>query len=84
MTIWAINQYLFYTMNDCWKLGGAFGMVAARRGVVVGSHGRRELDPASQLCPAARDQVQLRRRLGCGLGLPEESTIFAIDAILTF
>ena len=28
---YGINQYLFYTVNDCWKAGSPLGMVPRRR-----------------------------------------------------
>ena len=78
-----INQYLFYTINDCWKVGGRVewwqrdgdSLWEATAGVNWIPHPNFVLRP------------EIKYNQGdalAGLGLPEESTIFAIDGILTF
>lgn len=78
-----INQYLFYTLNDCWKLGTRVewwqrdgeSLWEATVGVNWRPHPNFVLRP------------ELKYNSGAALatlGLPDESTIFGIDGILTF
>ena len=59
----SVNQYLFYTLNDCWKFGTRVEWWQ-RDGESLWEAPRGELAPASELRPAARNQVQLGRCLG--------------------
>jgi len=78
-----INQYLFYKLNDCWKLGGRLewwkrdgaSAYEATAGVNWRPHPNFVLRP------------EVRYNWGPGLAaltLPEDSWIFGMDAILTF
>jgi hypothetical protein len=79
-----INQYLFYELNDCWKLGGRFewwkrdgsSAYEATAGVNWRPH------PNFVLRPEIR--YNWGPGLAANLGLPENSTIFGIDGIFTF
>ncbi len=79
-----VNQYLFYELNDCWKLGGRFewwkrdgaSAYEATAGVNWRPHPNFVLRP------------EIRYNWGPGLAanlfLPADSWIFGIDGILTF
>jgi len=79
-----INQYLFYELNACWKLGGRIewwkrdgaSAYEATAGVNWRPHPNFVLRP------------EIRYNWGPGLAanldLPEDSWIFGMDAILTF
>jgi len=79
-----INQYLFYELNDCWKLGGRFewwkrdgaSAYEATAGVNWRPH------PNFVLRPEIR--YNWGPGLAANLGLPENSTIFGIDGVFTF
>ncbi len=79
-----INQYLFYELNDCWKLGGRFewwkrdgaSAYEATAGVNWRPH------PNFVLRPEVR--YNWGPGLAANLGLPEDSWIFGMDGILTF
>ncbi|MCU0872880.1 MAG: porin [Pirellulaceae bacterium] len=79
----SINQYLFYALNDCWKFGTRVewwqrdgeSLWEATVGVNWRPHPNFILRP------------EIKYNSGealVNLGLPDESTIFGIDAILTF
>jgi hypothetical protein len=79
----SINQYLFYALNDCWKFGTRVewwqrdgeSLWEATVGVNWRPHPNFVLRP------------EIKYNSGealVNLGLPDESTIFGIDAILTF
>jgi hypothetical protein len=78
-----VNQYLFYTVNDCWKLGGRVewwqrdgeSLWEVTAGVNWLPHPNFVLRP------------EIKYNEGdalATLGLPDNSLIFAIDAIFTF
>ncbi len=79
----SINQYLFYALNDCWKFGTRVewwqrdgeSLWEATVGVNWHAHPNFVLRP--EIKYNSGDAL-------APLGLPDESTIFGIDAILAF
>ena len=88
-----VNQYLFYTLNDCWELGGRAGMVEVerrrlRRGrtrQLPGSHGRHQLQAACEPRGSSGNSLQLDERKSPANGTDDfNNTVFGVDAVVTF
>ena len=81
---WGINQYLLYTVNDCWAFGsrfewfsfGGYEMSEFTLGMNISPHSNLVIRPEVRLDAFEPGVLTL-------LGL-QDSTVFGIDAIITF
>jgi hypothetical protein len=81
-----INQYLFYTLNDCVKLGGRFEWWKPGQSSVYSITGGVNIKTNANLIirPEVRHQWSGNDTAFNAGGIPVDETIFGVDAILTF
>jgi hypothetical protein len=88
---YGINQYLFYTLNDCWKLGTR--MEWWKSNTVTGTStsfyeltGGVNYRPHANLVirPEIRYNWSPTELFSVATGEPYNNTVFAIDAVVTF
>jgi hypothetical protein len=75
---YGINQYLFYTLNDCWKVGGRAEWWKA------GGVSSYEVTGGVNWIPHANFRMRPEIRHQWTPATQYDETIFGIDAILTF
>ena len=81
---WGINQYLLYRVNDCWAFGGRFEWFS------MGGYEMSEFTLGMNISPHENLVIRPELRLDVfepgvkSIFLWRDSTVFGIDAIITF
>jgi hypothetical protein len=80
----SITQYLIYTLNDCWAIGGRLEWWERDGSALYDVTGGVNWKPHANLNIRPEVRYQWGQGLVDNLGLPKNDTIFGIDAVLTF
>ena len=82
---YSINQYLFYSINDCLKLGGRIEWWKADPLITgLGNVSVYEATAGVNIIPHANFRVRPEIRQQWAPGVDYDETIFGIDVIATF
>jgi len=85
----SVNQYLIYTLNDCWALGGRFEYMNEANnggGANAGNTEYQAVTVGANYRPHANVVIRPEVRVDVMNDFPgmQDSTVFGIDAIVTF
>jgi hypothetical protein len=79
-----INQYLIYTLNDCWAVGGRMEWWEQDGSSAYELTGGVNWKPHPNFVLRPEIRYQWGQGLADNLGLPDSETIFGMDAVVTF